>query len=75
MSSSPTPKRRRGAQPGNGNALRHGFYSKTLPETEMQSLDEDIQSELYDGLALVLHNTAHLVALLKTLIRKESPHV
>jgi hypothetical protein len=35
--------RRRGAQPGNTNALKHGFYSRQLQETSQgNTLDEEI---------------------------------
>jgi hypothetical protein len=31
--------RRRGAQPGNHNALKHGFYSRSFRNIEIQDLD------------------------------------
>ena len=37
------PKRPRGAQPGNTNALKHGFYSQRFSQLE---LTEDINQEL-----------------------------
>jgi hypothetical protein len=76
QSISPIPaKRKRGGQPGNANALRHGFYSKYYTGAEMQSLDDHIAGELYAEMALVLQITAQMIALIKTLNRKESPHV
>ncbi len=33
-------KRKRGGQPGNLNALKHGFYSKHFQKTELQDLEE-----------------------------------
>lgn len=34
-----TPRRKRGAQPGNKNALTHGFYSKTFAPAEDRDID------------------------------------
>lgn len=45
-----TTERRPGGQPGNKNALRHGFYSKRMNLDEMQRLDDqdptDVQAEI-----------------------------
>ena len=42
--------RKRGGQPGNTNALKHGFYSRrftTLEHNDLEStLDDDLQSEV-----------------------------
>ena len=40
--------RKRGGQPGNLNALKHGFYSKHFQKAEMQDLEEarDLQEEI-----------------------------
>jgi hypothetical protein len=68
MSTSPapsTPKRRRGGQPGNSNALRHGFFSRSFTETEMHDLDENIKGEFIDEIALARVNASHLAELLK----------
>lgn len=35
----PKTKRKRGAQPANKNALKHGFYSKNFTTAEKKSLD------------------------------------
>ncbi len=59
-----TPKRRRGGQPGNGNALRHGFYSKYFTEAEMQSLDANIQGEFHDEIALARIQVGRLAEIL-----------
>jgi hypothetical protein len=32
-------KRKRGGQPGNGNALRHGFYSRRFTRQEVEDLE------------------------------------
>ena len=45
-------KRKPGAQPGNGNALRHGFYAKSFTEAEMRRLDKDIEGEFINEIAL-----------------------
>jgi hypothetical protein len=38
MSGGETPKRKPGAQPGNLNALKHGFYSRRFKEAEKRDL-------------------------------------
>ena len=38
--SSTTPRRRRGAPPGNHNALKHGFYSHSFTRLEKERLTE-----------------------------------
>ena len=57
--------RKPGAQPGNGNALRHGFYAKSFTEAEMRRLDKDIEGEFIDEIALARTNAARLAELLK----------
>ena len=64
-SNSITIKRKPGAQPGNGNALRHGFYAKSFTEAEMRRLDKDIEGEFIDEIALARTNAARLAELLK----------
>ena len=63
--SSSLPKRKPGAQPGNSNALRHGFYAKSFTEAEMRRLDKDIEGEFIDEIALARTNAARLAELLK----------
>jgi hypothetical protein len=58
-------KRKPGAQPGNGNALRHGFYAKSFTEAEMRRLDKDIEGEFLDEIALARTNASRLAELLK----------
>ncbi len=66
MPASPTPlKRKRGAQPGNLNAFRHGFYSAAFTQAELHGLDENIKGEFVDEIALARVNAAHLAELLK----------
>ena len=66
--SEPSPsasKRKPGGQPGNANALRHGFYAKSFTEAEMRRLDKDIEGEFIDEIALARTNAARLAELLK----------
>ncbi len=58
-------KRKPGAQPGNGNALRHGFYAKSFTKAEMRRLDKDIEGEFIDEIALARTNASRLAELLK----------
>ena len=60
----PSSPRRRGGQPGNANALRHGFYSKYFTETELQSLDANIKGEFHDEIALARIQVGRLAELL-----------
>ena len=62
--SSPT-KRKRGGQPGNSNALRHGFFSRSFTEAEMNDLEENVKGEFIDEIALARVNAAHLAEYLK----------
>jgi hypothetical protein len=43
-----TPKRKRGGQPGNRNAFKHGFYSHNFTNDEKNHLSQDILGELQD---------------------------
>ena len=65
MPSTLKPKRKRGAQPGNGNAIRHGFYAKSFTDIEMGRIDQDIEGEFIDEIALARTNAARLAELLK----------
>ena len=69
------PKRRRGAQPGNANALRHGFYSKSPPAEAMPGLDEKGLGALYEDLALELLKIVHMLAWIDNIHRNGSPNV
>ena len=67
--STPSPasetKRHRGGQPGNSNALRHGFYSKSFTDAEMRRLEQDIEGEFIDEIALARTHASRLAELLK----------
>jgi len=41
-------QKRRGAQPGNLNALRHGYYSRVFQETETADLETMLATGLQD---------------------------
>lgn len=45
-------KRKKGGQPGNTNALRHGFYSRKFQELEAADLDK-IRAGLVDEIAML----------------------
>ena len=53
------PARRPGAQPGNRNALKHGFYARKMIPLELS----DLETALGDGLA-------DEIALLRVIIRR-----
>ena len=65
MSTSLTPRHRRGGQPGNSNALRHGLYSKYFTEAEMHGLDENLKGEFHDEIALARIQLCRLSEILK----------
>jgi len=45
--------RKRGAQPGNHNALKHGFYSHRFNRLELSDLDTALGDGLEDEIALL----------------------
>jgi len=66
----PTPppapaKRKRGGQPGNDNAFRHGFYSPSFTPSDMQALDDHIKGEFHDEISLARVQASHLAELMK----------
>ena len=46
-------KRKPGAQPGNTNALQHGFYSRRFRSLEHRDLETGLQDGLQDEISLV----------------------
>lgn len=48
-----TIKRKPGAQPGNTNALKHGFYSHHFNNLELADLDTALSDGLTDEIALL----------------------
>jgi hypothetical protein len=66
MSDYPTIiKRNRGGQPGNRNAFRHGYYSKSFSEEELKRLDDHVKGEFTDEIAVARVNAGRLAELLK----------
>ena len=53
MTTQPKVKRKRGAQPGNTNALKHGFYSHRFKNLEISDLDSALSDGLTDEIALL----------------------
>ena len=49
----PTTKRPRGAQPGNTNAVKHGFYSRKFRPQELDDLDLLMMGNLDDEIAML----------------------
>lgn len=47
------PKRRRGGQPGNSNAAKHGFYSKHFKRGELDDLDLALDTPLDDEIKML----------------------
>jgi len=52
-SSNGSSPRKRGAQPGNANALKHGFYSRTYFSQIIERIENDPCSDLADEEALL----------------------
>jgi len=69
--SSASPPRKRGAQPGNRNAMKHGFYSQRLREMEADAGLEGVIAMLRDLLRRAAEQAIdpelNLVNLLKAL--------
>ena len=53
MTAQPKTKRKRGAQPGNTNALKHGFYSHRFNNLEISDLDTALSEGLTDEISLL----------------------
>ena len=49
----PENKKRPGGQPGNFNALKHGFYSARFSDLENSDLSEKLSSGLVDEISLL----------------------
>jgi hypothetical protein len=52
-SSSEKPKRKRGAPPGNKNALKHGFYAANFNENDLDGPNSDIDRGLQDEITML----------------------
>ena len=60
-----TTSRKPGAQPGNNNALRHGFYSNSFSPSDMEGLDSNVTGEFHDELKAARVHCSHLAELMK----------
>ena len=61
--SASSKKRKSGAQPGNANALRHGFYSRRFRNREQCDLENGLQAGLRDEISLLRVQIRRLVEL------------
>jgi len=61
----PRPKRRPGGQPGNLNAVTHGFYSKGMTEAQALELDEARKLPADDLTGEIARLRVHLRTLLQ----------
>jgi hypothetical protein len=57
------PRRSPGAQPGNLNAFKHGFYSRQFQHPEEQDLDAMMASGLVDEIAMLRVVTRRVLAM------------
>jgi hypothetical protein len=53
MSLSQIPAKNRGAQPGNKNALKHGFYCRKLPDSDVEGLNCIPSFSLFDEIEVL----------------------
>ena len=51
----PNIKRKRGGQPGNSNALKHGFYSRRFSKLELKDLDIILNHHKFEDEIALLH--------------------
>ena len=51
--STPPPRSKRGAPPGNTNALKHGFYARKFERADLNDLDSHQFSGLQDEIILL----------------------
>ena len=57
------PSRKRGGQPGNTNALKHGFYSRLFRQGEVTDLEEYEINGLNDEIAMLRVWTRRVMAI------------
>ena len=53
--------RKRGAQPGNKNALKHGFYARAYKAGELSDLDEMLNTGLQDEITMIRVATRRVI--------------
>lgn len=63
MTEPTTPKRKRGGQPGNLNALKHGFYSRQFRHLELEDLRSLLSPGLVDEVAMLRVMTRRVLEL------------
>jgi hypothetical protein len=63
MSPPSSSPRKRGAPPGNRNALKHGFYSRKFKKANLTSVDQANPIDLEDEITLIRLNIRHLLEL------------
>ncbi len=61
----PSPRRSRGAQPGNLNALKHGFYAKHFKTDELAALAEATAGTLNGEISLARIAARRVLGLLE----------
>ena len=59
----PPRKKKRGAQPRNLNALKHGFYSRQFDKLEIDDLDNYVSDGLRDEIAMLRIVTRRVLVL------------
>jgi hypothetical protein len=63
MTLQPSAPKKRGAQPGNLNALKHGFYTRRIPRADLTSLDTTQFNGLEEEIAMLRLLTRRLIDL------------
>ena len=61
--SKPRSRRKRGGQPGNLNALKHGFYSQQFKEGEVADIETMLAEGLMDEVAMLRVMMRRMMAL------------
>jgi hypothetical protein len=63
MSNNITPKRHRGGQPGNINALKHGFYTRRFAQADLAGVESIDFNGLLDEIAIIRLYARRLIEL------------
>jgi len=61
--SHPSPKRSRGGQPGNLNALKHGFYTRRFTHTDLAGVESTDFNSLMEEIAIIRLYARRLIEL------------
>ena len=59
----PSPKRHRGGQPGNINALKHGFYTRRFTQTQLAGVESTDYNGLMEEIAIIRLYARRLIEL------------